>query len=74
VTIHIYLALDPETDRVLAQDTFILRTDLPPGPRGEGWPIREVDIPLETWTTMLEAGFDPVTQDRLHKEWWAIPE
>lgn len=67
---RIYLALDPETQRVTAQLNPFNRVDFPPGLRGKDWPLRECDIPEQTWTKMLRAEYAPDEQDRLHRSWW----
>jgi hypothetical protein len=67
---QIWMAMDPETRRVLAQLEFVERTQLPPGLRGDGWPVRTTDINASLWTRMMHAGVKPETQDRLHREWW----
>jgi hypothetical protein len=68
--VNVWLALDPETGRITAQDRPIERTELPPGLRGEGWPRRTVDVPQQTWTKTLKATYSPDSQDRLHRGWW----
>lgn len=68
---EIYLALDPETDRVTAQTRrFEREVDFPPGPRGDGWPLRRVDVRPEVWEATLEAGLSPNEQDLVHRAWW----
>lgn len=81
-TIHIFLAGDPlpvpdeggAQQRVLAQTTPIGRDDLPPGPRGEGWVLRELEVPSRQWVRMLSGALPPEEQDELHREWWAHAE
>jgi hypothetical protein len=63
--------MDPETRRITARRRpFETRDDFPPGPRGDGWPVRTTTIPPGTWTKMLRGTFPPAVQDRLHRKWW----
>jgi hypothetical protein len=66
----IYLARDPENDRITAQEQPFTRADFPPGLRGEGWETRTAEIPKQTWTKMLRANFSSQAQDRIHVAWW----
>lgn len=73
---HLWLAKDPETDRVTAQESEWSDRDFPKGARGRDWPKREIDVPDQTWTKMLRATWTPTQQDKLHRQWWseAAPE
>jgi hypothetical protein len=68
--VHIWMALDPETRRVLTQSREFADGDFPPGLRGVGWPRREADVPGELYARLLTGGPDPAEQDRLHRDWW----
>lgn len=68
--VHLWLAQDPETGRVSAQPREWSDGDFPRGARGLGWPRREIDVPVQTWSKMLRATWTPDQQDRLHQQWW----
>lgn len=69
-TVHIWLAMDPETRRVSASEREYGDGDFPPGLRGAKWPVRELDVPAQTFTKIKRASFDGEAQDRLHRDWW----
>jgi hypothetical protein len=69
-TTHLWLALDPETGRVLAQDRDWSETDFPGGAHGRGWPRREVDVPTGTFTKVCRASMSPAAVDAAHLRWW----
>lgn len=66
----IWLALDPRTLRVTAQDREFSDGDFPPGRRGLGWSIRSLEVPAQTWTKLMRATYSPSAQDDLHRRWW----
>jgi hypothetical protein len=68
--IHIWMAIDPETRRVLAQSREFGDGDFPRGPRGAGWPRREHDIDTTDWAALLAGGMPGEEQDRMHRDWW----
>jgi hypothetical protein len=68
--VQVWLAKDPETGRVLAQDHEWQDGDFPPGPRGRGWPRREVDVDPEEWQRMMEADMTGDDMDEAHLRWW----
>lgn len=68
--IHVWLALDPETCRVMMLDHEPGDEDFPRGPRGLSWPRREADIAEETWAALLAATPSPAEQDTLHRDLW----
>lgn len=67
---QIWLAQDPETGRVSAQDRPFEASDFPPGERGSGWECRALDVPAQTWTKLLRATYSPNAQDAMHRGWW----
>lgn len=66
----IWMAIDPETRRVLAQTESISRDHLPPGPRGDNWPVRTLDVNASVYSRMVHGNVTPDTQDKLHRDWW----
>lgn len=67
---HIWLACDPETTRVLVQTHDFGEADFPPGRRGAGWPMRELDVPTDQLETILTGKMSGREMDRLHRAWW----
>lgn len=67
---HIWLAMDTETCRVLAQSHEWSDGDFPPGPRGAGWPRRELDVDQQVWDDLLVARMSGKEQDVVHRAWW----
>lgn len=67
---HVWLAQDPETERITAQDREWSDGDFPPGPRGRGWPRREADIDENVWAALMLGEIPPSEQDELHQTWW----
>lgn len=70
-TVRVYMALDPETLRVLFQEREFADGDFPRGLRGLDWPKREAEIPAEDWKQLLAGGLPPDEQDQLHREVWS---
>lgn len=68
--IHIWMAMDTETCRVLAQDRDWSDGDFPPGPRGAGWPRREHDVDDEVWADLVSGRLTGEEQDTMHRAWW----
>lgn len=66
----VYMAKDPETARIGAQDRPFTRIDFPVGLDGEGWEQRQCEVKDETWAEMLEGKIAPPAQDWLHRYWW----
>lgn len=66
----IYMAIDPETRRVLVQDREFADGDFPPGLRGLDWPRRTLDVPKQTVTKLRRGTTDGEQADRLHRVWW----
>ncbi len=66
----IHLAMDPETRRVAAQTRPCTGDDLPRGLRGEGWSIRETEIPDSEWAAMLTGALTGDKVDALHRGAW----
>ena len=69
-TTHLWLAQDPETGRITAQDHEFGDGDLPRGARGRGWPRREVDVPTGTFTKVCRASLSGDAVDAAHLRWW----
>ncbi len=67
---RIHLAMDPETRRVAAQARPFTVDDLPRGLRGEGWSIRETEIPDDEWQAMLTGALTGDKVDALHRDAW----
>ncbi|MDT8915768.1 hypothetical protein [Amycolatopsis sp. PS_44_ISF1] len=67
---HVFLALDPETQRVLMQTREIGDEDLPRGLRGLGWARREADVEDDRWDALLAGELTPAEQDDLHRAAW----
>lgn len=68
---HVWMALDPETLRVLIQPQDFSEGDFPLGLRGTGWPTREGEIDDEIWQSILRAEIPPVEQDQIHRDLWS---
>ena len=69
-SVHLWLAKNPETDRITAQHRAWQEGDFPPGPLGRGWEKREVDVPAETWEQFLRGALAGSEVDALHLSWW----
>lgn len=69
-TVHLWLALDPETRRVLVQNREFGEGDFPPGLRGNGWPQRQLDAPADEFEAILAGTVSDSELDRLHRTWW----
>lgn len=67
---HIYMARDPETERIAAQVRPFTPADLPRGLRGEGWTLRETEIPETVWRAMLAGAMTGDEMDALHRDAW----
>ncbi len=52
---RLWLAQDPENGRIAAQERPWVRSEFPPGPRGDDWPQREVNVPAVEWDAILLA-------------------
>lgn len=68
---HVWLAQDPESGRITAQAHEWQDGDFPPGPRGQGWRRRQLDVDDEVWRDVLSGKTSPNKQDELHLQWWA---
>lgn len=68
--IPIWMALDPETCRVMLHDREFDDGSFPRGPRGLSWPIRRVEIDEDTWAALLAGALSPDEQDDLHRTLW----
>lgn len=69
-TVHVWMALDPETSRVAMQTREFSDGDLPRGTRGLGWAIREGHISEDTWQKLLAGLLSASEQDDLHRTLW----
>lgn len=69
-TTHVWLALDPETRRVLVQSREWGDGDFPPGLRGLDWPRRELDVDQADLDAILAGSIDFAAVDQLHRSWW----
>lgn len=67
---HVYMALDPETQRVTMQTEEFGDGSFPRGLRGKSWPRLEGEVDETDWQAMLEGRMDPVDQDVFHLEAW----
>lgn len=68
-TVHLWLALDPQTRRVFFQPREFDDGNFPRGLRGVGWPRRELDVPAADWARFCD-GVPPAEQDLMHRAWW----
>ncbi len=74
----IYMAMDPETRRVFIQQWEPDEHTFPRGPRGAGWPQRQMMMPpghLKRWErnlrgSLADDGLTGIQQDQLHQELW----
>lgn len=74
-TKHVWMAMDPETRRVLVQEREFRAEDFPPGPRGRDWPRREADVDKGLFTKVVNGSTDAPglpSSDRLHRDWWDL--
>lgn len=69
-TIHVYMAMDLETKRVLMQTEEFSEGSFPRGQRGAGWPVRQGDAPREAWERILNGKMPDEENDRLHRAIW----
>lgn len=69
-TVHVFMALDPETLRVLMQTAEFADGSFPRGLRGIDWPIREGDVPASEWARLLSGGMTPDEQHDFHRDTW----
>lgn len=67
----VWLALDPETHRVVMQDREFLHHDLPSGLRGLNWEKRKAKISKKLYEHLLGPDFDWDDSDRIHRELWS---
>ena len=67
---HLWLAQDPETGRITAQKREFGDGDFPRGARGRGWPRRDLDVPTEELTKVLNAAYAGEVVDEVHERWW----
>lgn len=67
---HVYMAMDPETRRVLVQTREIGEFDFPPGPRGVGWPQREGELDDDIMAAALSGTLSGPELDKVHREAW----
>lgn len=72
----VYMAMDPETRRVLVQTREFSDGDFPRGVRGAGWPRRVGDVQKRLLDKLLAGKLTSEAQDALHRDWWdrARPE
>ena len=68
--IHIWMAIDPETRRVMVQAREFADGDFPRGLRGVGWPMRELDVDAATWDGILANKIIEDEADTVHRSWW----
>lgn len=67
---QIWMAMDPETRRILVQNQDFSEGDFPPGPRGMHWPRRTNDVHQQIYEELMAANVTPAGQDSLHRYWW----
>lgn len=68
--IPVWLAMDPETGRVLLQPREFADGDFPRGLRGRDWPTRTGELDQKTWDQLLAGELTPPEQDDLHRDLW----
>lgn len=71
----IWLVRDPERERIAVQNREIDDSNLPVGPRGRGWEIRELDAVDEYDFERIMEGIcggriTAEEMDELHQQWW----
>lgn len=67
---QVWLALDPETLRVVASPTEFDDNSFPRGLRGSGWPIRVAETTEEEWQAMLTCQMSNEESNAYHKDLW----
>lgn len=67
---HVWMALDPQTYRVMVQGREFADGDFPGGLRGANWPRREGTVDPAVWESLLEGALSPEDQDALHRDLW----
>lgn len=69
---HVWLAKDPKTGRIVMQAREFGEGNFPPGDqfRGAIWPILEGEIPEDVWAQMMSGQLPADEQDRIHRELW----
>lgn len=68
--IKVWLAMDPETRRVLVQDREFDEGSFPRGLRGQSWPQRTTEVSKGTFTKLLRSTMTPGDMDTRHRRWW----
>jgi len=72
---RVWLAKDPETERITASETEFDEGNLPRGRRGQGWEIRVADnVHSGDWDDVMAARVKGDVVDALHRLWWAGAE
>lgn len=69
--IEIWMAMDPETFRVLMQNREFQDGDFPPGLRGSGWEMRKGEISEQKYRDLLDSKFSNEETDALHRDLWS---
>ncbi len=67
---RVYMAMDPETRRVLLQTREFGEFDFPRGIRGAGWPQREGELTDDVMEAVLGGTLGGRELDRIHRETW----
>jgi len=67
---RVWMAMDPESRRVMVQAREFSDGDFPPGLRGLGWPTRQADVDAKVYDKILAATLSDDTVDYYHRKWW----
>lgn len=67
---RVWMAMDPESHRVLLQDRELGETDFPIGLRGLDWPTREGELHDDAFRAILEGGLTPDQINDIHRTAW----
>lgn len=68
--IQAWLAMDPETRRVLVQVNEFDDGNFPRGLRGLDWPRRTTEINEDELLRLLSGAMPPKEMDDVHRRWW----
>lgn len=68
--IDVWMAMDPETSRVLIQDREFQIYDFPPGLRGLNWETRTAKIDESTYENILAGKLSNDHVDLIHRLLW----
>lgn len=67
---RVWMALDPETSRVLLQDRELGDGDFPLGLRGLAWPTREGELHDDAYAAIMAGGLTPDQINDIHRACW----